>query len=239
MEKGKTLITFNKGRLISITDNIMATMMTIMVVTIAVPVTTNLSQLRDMMEGIIILFVSFLNVAIFWQRHQRLFKNVNKVNTNTIWINFIFLFFLSLLAIFVAALVKDIGALVPIVCYGIVWICLSISFDLLTINLLGIKYGKAATKAPARDIFHEGIIFSTGIILVTVLAFFIPNYSPHIFLLIPILMLGLKNKFVTGGKKHPSSIKNAQKALELDEEDFIEGNKEEPTKSPQKEKKNK
>lgn len=95
-------LTVPTGRLETLTDGIFAIAMTILVVTIQIPIgpihTTDLfvQTTSEVIPKFAVYFLSFLLLAVFWVDHH-LFYLVKKTNFTMIWLNIFWLMFIALL----------------------------------------------------------------------------------------------------------------------------------------------
>jgi uncharacterized membrane protein len=91
-----------KGRLEALTDGIFGTVMTVLVLSLSVPVIITSSSvnfenmqlitaLRQLLPDILAYVLSFIILSAFWVRHHSMFHLVAKVDRPLLWINIIFL----------------------------------------------------------------------------------------------------------------------------------------------------
>src|ERR1700680_4108532 len=90
-----------KGRLESLSDGIFGTVMTVLVLSLSVPIVTSTSlpaensQLFDELKGLIpdILsyVISFAILGTYWIRHHTMFHYVVRVDRVLLWLNILFL----------------------------------------------------------------------------------------------------------------------------------------------------
>lgn len=88
-------------RLVFLTDGVIAIIITILVLDIRVPelgsgqsLAESLTEIRPTFTSFV---VSFLLVGMFWTLHRQTFSQVRYVDRNAVWINLVFLLFLSLI----------------------------------------------------------------------------------------------------------------------------------------------
>jgi uncharacterized membrane protein len=92
----------SKGRLEALTDGIFATVMTVLVLSLSVPIiagsatpnnvpsviNSELDQLVPIVYGYVL---SFLILAVFWIRHHNIFHFISRVDGPFLWLNLLFL----------------------------------------------------------------------------------------------------------------------------------------------------
>lgn len=87
----------NKNRLEAFSDGVIAIIVTIMVLEIKIPHSTDWREIFSLYPIFISYGLSFLFVCIYWVNHHHLIHTVKKVNSNILWTNATLLFFLSLI----------------------------------------------------------------------------------------------------------------------------------------------
>ena len=105
-EKPRSAYQFFKNidRVISLSDGIFGFAITLMVLFLTVPevakdtATTELPlRLIGEWPTFLIYFISFLIIGQWWMGHYRIFQHIKKVDQTLIWLNFLFLFFITLI----------------------------------------------------------------------------------------------------------------------------------------------
>jgi len=115
-----------KGRLEALSDGVMATVMTIMVFAVALPVTFDVIDILKLLLSVLTYFISFVVVASFWNSHHRVFLFVEKVTARLVIYNILFLFFLSLTPIFTEWVIAHHGHIIPAIAYDILFILVNL-----------------------------------------------------------------------------------------------------------------
>jgi uncharacterized membrane protein len=109
-----------KGRLEAFTDGVVAIIITIMVLELKLPPTTDVAGLIAFMPSLAIYTLSFLNVGIFWNNHHHMLHATREVNGRVLWLNLFLLFWLSLVP-FVIRWIGESGIVpLPVASYGFV-----------------------------------------------------------------------------------------------------------------------
>lgn len=86
-----------KNRLEAFSDGVLAIIITIMVLEIKVPHSSEWSELLKLWPVLFSYILSFIYVGIYWGNHHHLLYTVRQVNPGIIWSNMLLLFCLSLL----------------------------------------------------------------------------------------------------------------------------------------------
>lgn len=85
-----------KNRLEAFSDGVLAIIITIMVLEIKVPHSSDWGELLKLWPVFFSYLLSFVYVGIYWGNHHHLLHTVRQVNSGIIWANMLLLFFLSL-----------------------------------------------------------------------------------------------------------------------------------------------
>ena len=95
---------FSKHRLEALTDGIFAVAMTLLVIELKLPEHASVAGQRDLVNGVMALvpkffswIISFFVLAIFWFAHHRQFHHVRIVDGKLLWLNIVYLSFVSLM----------------------------------------------------------------------------------------------------------------------------------------------
>src|SRR5215469_14985388 len=86
----------SKGRLETISDAIIAIVITIMVLQLRTPTGSSWLSLREDVPVLLAYVLSFVYLAIYWNNHHHMLAAVHRVNGATLWANLHLLFWLSL-----------------------------------------------------------------------------------------------------------------------------------------------
>lgn len=125
-----------KNRLEAFTDAVLAIIMTILVLEIKVPHEITFEAIYDLKELFIAYIFSFFTLVVIWVNHHQMFDQSKKIDTKTLWLNSILLFFLSLFPFITHVLGTGLNKLVPNLIYGIVFSCTAISYFLVSYHLM-------------------------------------------------------------------------------------------------------
>jgi uncharacterized membrane protein len=113
-----SLFVFSKHRVEALTDGIFAVAMTLLVIELKLPAHSTILGQWDLVRGVVSLIpkliswiISFFVLAIFWFAHHRQFHYVRVVDGKLLWLNLLFLSFVSLMP-FSSALAGEYGRMV-------------------------------------------------------------------------------------------------------------------------------
>jgi uncharacterized membrane protein len=125
----------NKNRLEAFSDGVIAIIITIMVLELKPPHSTNAADLAGVLPGWLRYALSFVYVGIYWVNHHALLDRIAKVDGAALWANLHLLFWMSLIPYVTAWAGEHPMAPVPVALYGVVLLLCSISFMLLSWRL--------------------------------------------------------------------------------------------------------
>ncbi|MGX7164146.1 TMEM175 family protein [Enterococcus massiliensis] len=160
-----------KTRLEAITDGVTAIILTLMVLELRAPMTTNLKGLLDLKEVFMTYTISFIYIVIIWNAHHYLFSRVTKINRRIIWANFFWIFWLSLCPFATSWVSRDFSAFWPEFVYAVIFAMWTFSFA-----LIGYAAGKANPRvkiARKRD-WRNRLSIAINLLLLTIVPFFPP-----------------------------------------------------------------
>ena len=113
-------------RLRALADGVFAIVMTLLVLELSVPVVKGLSsnsellhKLAEMWPEFLIYGLSFMILGIFWVIHHSIYADVKRYDTTLVWLNIVFLMFVSLIPFSTALVGKNGFITVTAVVYGI------------------------------------------------------------------------------------------------------------------------
>ncbi|MEO6038508.1 MAG: TMEM175 family protein, partial [Saprospiraceae bacterium] len=86
-----------KNRLEAFSDGVLAIIITIMVLEIKIPHSSQWIDLEGLLPVFLSYLLSFVFVGIYWGNHHHLLHIVNRVSAGIIWANLNLLFWLSLI----------------------------------------------------------------------------------------------------------------------------------------------
>lgn len=126
----------NKTRLEIFSDGILAIVITIMVLEMKAPESTEWSALVPVIPVLLSYILSFIYLSIYWLNHHLLFQAIERVNTTVIWANMNLLFWLSLIPFTTSWMGENHLEAVPVAIYGLILFMSAIAFRLLEVALV-------------------------------------------------------------------------------------------------------
>jgi uncharacterized membrane protein len=209
-----------KNRVEALVDGIFAVAMTLLVLDIKLPDGLKLASNQDMMRHFTsvefsfgIYVISFCVLAMFWIAHHYQFRYAARVDRGLLWINLIFLLFVTLIP-FTTSLIANYGSLeLPAILYSVNQLLL---FMMLWIHLRRLRHGPHLTTAE----FTPQISYVMGrrlrvICMVPILAMlvapFSPDWSVRVFFLLGVV------HFVPGLLDRIGGIKPGRKSRTKDD----------------------
>ena len=162
-----------KTRLEAFCDGVIAVIITIMVLEMKVPHGVDAAALMPVLPVFLTYVLSFIFVGIYWTNHHHMFHAVHRVNGAVLWANLHLLFWLSLVPFVTGWMGENHFETLPVAAYGVVLLCASCAYTLLTRTLLPI-HEKDSTLAKALGRDTKGNISIVIYVASIVLAFVQP-----------------------------------------------------------------
>ena len=110
----------SKGRLEAFSDGVIAILITIMILELKVPHSTEFSALRPVVPQLLTYLMSYLYLGIYWNNHHHMLQMTTRVNGGILWANLHLLFWLSLFPFGTAWMGENHFAPAPTAVYGVV-----------------------------------------------------------------------------------------------------------------------
>ncbi len=183
-----------KNRIEAFSDGVLAIIITIMVLEMKVPHGTDLNALAPIVPVILSYILSFIYLAIYWNNHHHLFQAVEKVNGNILWANIHLLFWLSLIPFVTGWMGENNFAEVPVAFYGVILLCNSIAYYILTLALKA-QHDKDSILVKALGKDFKGKISTVIYIIAVLLAFYQPIIAASLYILVALMWLVPDKRF--------------------------------------------
>ena|SRR2546428_3817531 len=183
-----------KERLEMFTDGVVAIIITLMIIEIKLP-ELNSENFLLLVRHIGVYAMSFIVIAIMWLNHHFMFVGAERINTRIIWLNFMLLFFMSLIPLPTKALGENFFLKESHLFYGLILSASASSFSLLQREVN--KTIKHLSEDDKRNINRLNWT-STSIYALSIPLSFISIYlSTFIFILIPLIYFLPSKKLLT------------------------------------------
>jgi uncharacterized membrane protein len=142
-----------KGRLEAFSDGVIAIIITIMVLEMRAPHSTDFEALRPLLPVFGSYVLSFVHVGIYWNNHHHMLHAVKQVNGAILWSNLHLLFWLSLVPFVTAWMGENHFGRWPVVLYGFVMMMSGVAYYILVRALIR-HHGSNSTlqEAVGRDV---------------------------------------------------------------------------------------
>ncbi len=177
-----------KNRLEAFSDGVLAIIVTIMVLEMKIPHSTDLEALKPIFPVFLSYILSFVFVLIYWNNHHHLFQTVKHVNGKVLWANGYLLFWLSLLPFVSGYMGENHFAALPVLLYGIVSLMAGVAYYILSLQLVK-THGKDSTLAKAVGADRKGFVSVVLYLIAIGFAYFYPAVSCSIFVGVAIMWL--------------------------------------------------
>ena len=115
-------------RLGAFSDAVIAVIITIMVLELRPPDGARLADLLPLWPTAISYLVSYLFIAVIWVNHHHLMHFVHYPTPRLIWLNFVHLFFVSLIPFATAWIARSEMASAPVALYAMVFLLVDIAY---------------------------------------------------------------------------------------------------------------
>ncbi|HET8701741.1 MAG TPA: TMEM175 family protein [Nitrococcus sp.] len=140
------------GRLEAFSDGVIAIIITIMVLGLRVPESTDLAALKPLVPVFLSYVLSFVYIGIYWNNHHHLLQAVDQVNGPILWANLHLLFWLTLIPFTTAWMGENHFAAWPTAIYGLVLLLAATAYFILARAFIAL-HGKSS--ALARALGHD------------------------------------------------------------------------------------
>jgi uncharacterized membrane protein len=194
----------NKSRLEAFSDGVIAIIITIMVLELRVPHSTELAALKPLLPVFFSYVLSFVFVAIYWNNHHHLLQAARHVSGPILWANAHLLFWLSLVPFVTSWMGENNFASVPVALYGVVLLCAALAYTILVRALLH-HHGHDSVLAAAIGSDFKGNVSLLLYAVAVAMALFLPLVSCVLYATVSVIWLipdRRIEKRVTGADPH-------------------------------------
>ena len=147
-------------------DAVIAIIMTIMVIEIKVPESSEIQDLIPLIPVFVSYVLSFVYLGIYWTNHHHVMHAVNRINGKILWANLHLLFWLSLIP-FVSGWMGENGfESITLSCYGLILLMASLAYLHLQHLLIRANRNSVLSEAVGKDLKGKmsALIYSIGIV---------------------------------------------------------------------------
>jgi uncharacterized membrane protein len=156
----------DKGRLEAFSDAVIAIIITIMVLELQVPHSTDWGALRPLVPVFLTYVLSFVYLGIYWNNHHHLLKAAAGITGGVLWANLDLLFWLSLFPFATGWMGENHFAAAPTALYGCVLLAAAIAYVVLQSTIVAAQGPDAPLRAAlGRDVKGKlsPLLYATGI----------------------------------------------------------------------------
>jgi uncharacterized membrane protein len=159
-------------RLSAYSDAVFAVIVTIMVLQLSAPDSPRLSALIKLWQPAVSYLVSYVFIAIIWINHHYLSRLTRTTTLPIIWINFVHLFFVSLLPFTTAWIAQTRLAATPVVMYAALFVCADGTYNVFERRVL--RESGEVTDQQRRIARYRSLVAFALFTSAAVLAGFVP-----------------------------------------------------------------
>ncbi len=179
----------NKSRLEAFSDGVLAIIITIMVLEIDIPKSSDWSELKHLVPVFISYLFSFIYIGIYWGNHHHLLHSVKKVTSGIMLANLNLLFWLSLIPFSTGWMGENHFAKNTVAVYGAILLISGLAFYVLMKVVERNSHDLEALKDAFVLLNRKGITSTIGYFISVPLAFVHPLISAIIFSIISVIWL--------------------------------------------------
>jgi len=179
----------NKNRLEAFSDGVLAIIITIMVLEIKIPHSSDWVELKLLLPIFSSYLMSFIYVGIYWGNHHHLLHSLKSISSGIIWANLNLLFWLSLIPFATGWMGENHFAPNTVLVYGVLLFLSGVSFSILQKAVEKHTLDIDELKEALRYLDKKGIASAIGYALALPLAYVNPIISGAIFLGIAIMWI--------------------------------------------------
>lgn len=174
------------SRILSLTDNVFAFAMTLLVINFIIPTdlpTESLQQLfLNLWPQFLTYFMSFAVLGTFWVGHHNLFSLIEHTDRKAVWINVVFASFIVLIPLTTAVLRQFYTDQIAVVAYGMNMVICGLAAYWLWSHTVKHKLLKDDVDEEMIETMHRRIVVPvSGAVIVTVIGLFAPMVSLFMF----------------------------------------------------------
>jgi uncharacterized membrane protein len=118
-------------RLNAFSDGVIAILLTIMVLELRVPHTTDVTALRELLPVFLTYLLSFILIGIYWSNHHHMLFLTDRITGGILWANLHLLFWLSLMPFVTGWMGENHFAPIPTALYGVVLLFAGVAYFIL------------------------------------------------------------------------------------------------------------
>ena len=177
-----------KNRLEAFSDGVLAIIITVMVLELRVPHSSDLAALKPVLPVFLTYVLSFIYLGIYWNNHHHLLKAAHKVTGGIMWANLHLLFWLSLFPFVTGWMGANHFTTAPTAIYGAVMLLAAIAYYILQ-SLIIADQGRDSKLAASIGRDFKGKLSPVLYAVAIAAAFFQPWVSACLYIIVALLWL--------------------------------------------------
>jgi uncharacterized membrane protein len=183
------------SRVAAFSDGVFAIAITLLVLGLQIP--SGLSdlgqQLRDRGDEFFAYGLSFAVIGSLWIDHHRFFTGLRGVDGRLMSLNLVYLAFIALVPFSSSVLGSYAGQSAAVIVYALNIIAISIAFTLMMVHSFRSDLmTEAAKHERGGELANESVVIPAVFALSIPVALVIPQQTPYVWLLIPLLLRALR-----------------------------------------------
>ncbi len=180
----------NKTRLEAFSDGVFAIIITIMVLELKIPKSTEWEAIKELLPKLYCYLLSFIFIGIYWGNHHHLMHTVKKVTPGIMWANMHLLFWLSLVPFATGWMGSNSFDKVTVATYGALLFLSGLAYNILSsVIKKSYKEETPLTNAIAKDNIKGYISASLYVLSIPVALFVHTAIAEAFFILVAILWI--------------------------------------------------
>jgi uncharacterized membrane protein len=183
------------SRVAAFSDGVFAIAITLLVLGLQIP--SGLDdlgqQLRDRGDEFFAYGLSFAVIGSLWIDHHRFFNGLRAVDGSLMRLNLVYLAFIALVPFSSSVLGSYAGESAAVIVYALNIIAISVAFTLMIVHAFRSDLMTEESKrARGGELANESVVIPAVFALSIPVALVLPQQTPYVWLLIPLLMRALR-----------------------------------------------
>ena len=173
-----------KNRMEAFSDGVLAIIITIMILELKVPHTSDWSVLGELVPQMMGYALSFIFIGIYWVNHHHLLQIVKHVHAGMMWANLNLLFWLSLIPFATGWMGENHFASRPVAAYAALLLMCGIAFTILQYTITSSDHYDGALRLAIQRLTRKGYLSTACYIIAIFAAFYDTRISCGLFLFV-------------------------------------------------------
>ncbi len=144
-------------RINAFSDGVIAILITIMVLELRVPHTTDISALRELLPVFLTYVLSFIVIGVYWNNHHHMLSLTDRITGGILWANLHLLFWLSLMPFVTGWMGENHFEALPTALYGVVLFFAGVAYYILERTIISTQGDKSRLRDAVGNDFKGKI----------------------------------------------------------------------------------